>query len=81
MIAKIQKWGNSQGLRVAKPLLEAAHISIGEEVEVAVAEGQIIVRPATKKKRIRIQDLAARMPKNYHPEEEDFGPAQGREAW
>jgi antitoxin component of MazEF toxin-antitoxin module len=32
MITKIQNWGNSQGLRLAKQVLEDAHISVGEEV-------------------------------------------------
>jgi antitoxin MazE len=82
MIAKIQKWGNSQGLRVAKPLLEAAHLSVGDEVEVSAKEGQIVVRPlAKRKRRVRIEDLVARMPLNYQPNEEPFGPARGNEVW
>jgi antitoxin component of MazEF toxin-antitoxin module len=82
MNAKIQAWGNSQGLRLAKPLLEAAHLAVGEEVEVLAKDGQITIRPSLKPKpKVRIQDLVARMPKGYKPREEGFGPAAGKEAW
>ncbi len=33
MLAKIQKWGNSQGLRLTKNLLEDAQLDVGDEVD------------------------------------------------
>ena len=82
MLARIQKWGNSQGLRVAKPVLEAAQFMVGEEVEVFAVEGQITIRPAQKPTpKVRIQDLVKRMPKRAKLAEDGFGPARGREAW
>ncbi|NQU13987.1 MAG: transcriptional regulator/antitoxin, MazE [Desulfobacteraceae bacterium] len=65
MLAKIQKLGNSQGLRLAKNLLADAHIGVGDEVDIAVKEGIIIVSP-TKRKRGRhnLKDLVARIPAN-----------------
>lgn len=36
---KIQKWGNSQGLRLSKQVLDLAGISVGDSVELVVAEG------------------------------------------
>lgn len=38
MLAKIQKWGNSQVLRITKALLADAQINIGDDVNVAVKE-------------------------------------------
>ncbi len=82
MIAKVQRWGNSQGFRVAKPLLEAAKMAVGSEVEIVAQEGQLLVKAVKKGKlKLSIEDLAARMPKNYRTQEEDFGPAQGKEVW
>lgn len=81
MRARIQKWGNSQGLRVAKPLLEAANFVVGEEIELFAEAGQITLRPAVKRKAVRIQDLAARMPKDAKLREEGFGQAVGKETW
>jgi antitoxin MazE len=82
MITKIQKWGNSQGLIVAKPVLKEARLAVGAEVEVLVKAGQIIVRATAKvKTKIHIEDLVAKMPRNYHAKEVGFGPAQGKELW
>jgi antitoxin MazE len=82
MTARIQKWGNSQGLRVPKPLLDAGHFTVGEEVEMFAEVGQLIIRPAVKPKtKLKIQDLVARMPKGYKPHEESSGPAVGKEVW
>ena len=41
---RIVKIGNSQGIRIPKPLLHQAEL--GEEVELEVQDGQIVVRPA-----------------------------------
>ena len=48
MIARIQKWGNSQGLRLSKQTLDEAEISIGDEVNVAVRDGLILVAPVKR---------------------------------
>ena len=36
MITKIQKWGNSQGLRLSNAVLSDADINVGDAVKVAV---------------------------------------------
>lgn len=41
---RIVRIGNSQGVRIPKPLLEQA--GIGDHVELEVVEGQIAIRPA-----------------------------------
>lgn len=82
MVTKIQRWGNSQGLRLAKQVLEDAHISVGDSVEVAVRDGLIVVAPA---RRVRgkqsLQELVSRIPKNYKHEETDRGRPVGKEVW
>ena len=82
MLAKIQKWGNSQGLRLAKPLLANAHIDVGDEVNIAVKDGNIIVSPAKKRRRRHnLKDIVARIPENYQTSEVDWGEPVGRETW
>ena len=82
MITKVQKWGNSQRLRIAKHLLEKTRISIDDEVDVVVVDGNIIVRPVAKQKgRYDLGKLVAQMPDDYEPSEEDWGEAIGKEAW
>lgn len=34
-----------------------------------------------KKKKVRIKDLVAAIPKDYRPHEEGFGPPRGKEVW
>lgn len=47
MLGKIQSWGNSQGIRINKQLLEIAHIDVDKPVEITAVEGKIIIEPAT----------------------------------
>lgn len=82
MLAKIQKWGNSQGLRLPKNLLLDAQLNVGDEVDISVKEGIMIVAPA---KRIRgrhsLKDLVAHIPESYQPGEVDWGKPVGKEVW
>ena len=82
MVTKIQKWGNSQGLRLARQILEDACISVGDDVEVAVREGMIVIAPVRRVRgRQSLQKLVARIPKNYKPKEMDWGKPLGNEVW
>ena len=82
MLTKIQKWGNSQGLRFTKALLEEAQINVGDEVQVSVHEGRIVVEPITKVRgRYDLEALVSKMPEGYQAEELDWGPPVGREVW
>ena len=82
MHAKIQKWGNSQGVRLTKSLLADAQLGVGDEVEINVKDGMMIIKPAKKiRRRHKLEDLVARIPKNYQSEEVDWGTPVGKEAW
>ena len=82
MITKVQKWGNSQGIRLSKELLSDVEINVGDAVEVAVRDGALVVTPV---RRVRgghdLRDLVRRIPKGYKPEELDWGYPVGREVW
>lgn len=45
MRARIIKIGNSQGIRIPKPLLE--QVGIGEDVELAIEDKRIIILPVS----------------------------------
>jgi antitoxin MazE len=82
MLAKIQKWGNSQGLRLSKNLLADAQIGVGDEVDIAVKDGIITVSPAKRKRgRHNLKDLVARIPENYQTSEVEWGEPVGKEVW
>ncbi|MBW2127294.1 MAG: AbrB/MazE/SpoVT family DNA-binding domain-containing protein [Deltaproteobacteria bacterium] len=70
MLTKIQKWGNSQGVRLAKNILADVGLNVGDEVQISV-----------KNKAITLEDLVARIPKDYQPSEIDWGEPIGKEVW
>lgn len=82
MITKVQKWGNSQGLRLSKELLSNVDLNVGDAVEVAARDGTIVITPA---RRVRgghdLRQLVKDIPADYKPEELDWGPPAGREVW
>jgi antitoxin MazE len=82
MLAKIQKWGNSQGIRLAKNLLADAQLGVGDEVDISVEDGIMIVTPAKRiRGRYNLKDLVARIPENYQAGEVDWGEPVGKEVW
>jgi len=82
MITKVQKWGNSQGLRISKELLADADLAVGDAVEVAARDGVLVITPA---RRVRgghdLRQLVQDMPADYKVEELNWGPPGGREVW
>jgi antitoxin MazE len=81
MVTRIQKWGNSQGLRITRQMLEDAHISVGDEVDVAVRDGLIMIAPVRPVRgKHSLKELVSSIPKNYRTEELDWGDPVGREA-
>lgn len=80
MVTKVQKWGNSQGLRLAKHILEGASIAVGDDVEVIVGEEQIIIKKISKPK-FDLAEMVAHMPRHYKAREESLGKPVGKEEW
>ena len=82
MVTKIQKWGNSQGLRLARQVLDEASIAVGDEVDVSARDAMIVIAPV---RRIRgkqsLKELVLRIPRNYKSGETDWGEPVGREVW
>ncbi len=82
MLTKVQKWGNSQGLRFPKTILEEAQIDVGDEVNVTVQDGKIIVETVNKlRNTYDLKELVSKIPKDYRAEKVDWGPPVGKEEW
>jgi len=82
MITKVQKWGNSQGLRLSKELLSDAEISVGDAVDVAVSDGVIVITPVRRVRGgVDLEQLVREIPADYTPGEVGWGPALGKEVW
>ena len=80
MVSKVQKWGNSQGIRLPKYVLESAHLAVGDSVVVESHEGQIVITKVSKQK-FNLAEMVAQMPSTYIVHEESFGEPMGKEAW
>ncbi|MBU0469120.1 MAG: AbrB/MazE/SpoVT family DNA-binding domain-containing protein [Candidatus Omnitrophica bacterium] len=81
METKIQKWGNSQGLRFPTSILKEADMRIGETVELKVRNGNIVIRSVSIKKKYKLEDLLSKLPENYRSSEIKWGKPSGREDW
>lgn len=80
MVTKVQSWGNSQGLRLSKQVLEEANVSVGDNVDIAVRDGAIVITPIKRTRgKVSLRELVARIPKDYKPEEIGWGASVGRE--
>lgn len=75
MAVTLQKWGNSVGLRVPKPLLEQLGLKEGSEVDLAVEGNRLVI----KKRRPTLAELLAQCRPENRPDPIDFGPPVGRE--
>jgi antitoxin MazE len=82
VVTTIQRWGNSQGLRLSREVLQDAGLSVGQQVKVAVRKGRVVVAPAGSKRRKHdLAKLVAKIPKGYRPREVRWGAPVGREVW
>ena len=82
MVTKIQKWGNSQGLRLARHVLEEANLAVGDDVDVTTRDGLIVIAPARRVRGRRdLRELVTRIPEGYKAEELEWGEPRGGEVW
>ena len=82
MVTRIQKWGNSQGLRVSREVMEKAHVVVGDAVDVTVQKGAIFIQPLRQLRgKYDLRQLIARLPKRYKPSAETWGRPVGKEVW
>lgn len=78
MSVKIQKWGNSLGVRIPKTIIEKVNLSENSEVEIESKNGTIVIFPT--KKEYSLDTLLDQITKNNLHSEEDFT-AEGQEVW
>jgi len=80
MKTKIQKWGDSLGLRIPKSFAAEAKVEEGTPVNISVSKGRLILEPI-KKSEYRLEDLLNQMTKTNIHAEVSTGPRKGKEAW
>ena len=78
MTIKVQKWGNSLGVRIPKKIANSLHLISGTEVEVTVKEQTIIIKNNYSELDRLLQDINQ---SNIHKEQFVEEDRQGNEAW
>ena len=82
MLVKVQKWGNSQGIRLSKEVLAEANILVGDALEIVATKEQIVIKPVRKIRcKYDLKDLVSQIPSNYKVQEENWGSPVGLEVW
>lgn len=78
----LQKWGNSQGIRIPKAILDLLHWQSNESLSLIAKNNKIIIeKKRVPKKKVSIQELFKDFEGTYIHEEIDWGKPQGKEIW
>ncbi len=81
MTTNIQKWGNSQGIRLPKHLLDSIKWNENEEIEITAQNGKLVIEKVVHKERKNIKELFANFDGEYTPQNVDWGEPVGDEVW
>ena len=84
MIVEFCRWGNSLAVRIPRAVADALNVSDGKRAEIRVENGALVLRPLvkpTRKPRYTLDELLNGMTKENVPQEVDWGPPRGNEAW
>ncbi len=80
MVTRVQKWGNSLGLRIPRSFAVEARLAEGTAVDVTLEDDRLIVRPVDRP-RYRLGDLLKKIDRRKIHSEVKTGRATGREVW
>ena len=78
MYATIQKWGNSQAIRLPKGILEVADLRENDKVEINTGKDCIVIRRANRRHKT-LEERLAGFEGEYKCNEWDTGKPQGSE--
>ena len=84
MIVEFCRWGNSLAVRIPKVVADALKVSNGRRAEITVENGTLVLRPLlkpTRKPRYTIEELLSGMTRENVPQEVNWDPPRGNEAW
>ncbi len=77
MLTKIQKWGNSQGVRIPKSILSLGNFTENEEIEIIALDGKIVIEHSKRHKTLK--ERFENYDSNYQCSEWNTGSPVGRE--
>jgi antitoxin MazE len=79
MVTKVQKWGNSLGIRIPKFYAQKVKIESGSTIDIEIEDEKLIIKPGRHS--YKLKDLVSKINnKNIHSEV-DTGNQVGKEIW
>jgi antitoxin MazE len=78
MTVRVQRWGNSLGVRIPQQIAKQSAIREGAELEVSVNRGRVVLRPLGVPS---LRQLLAQVKPENRPDLVDWGRPIGKEAW
>lgn len=78
-VITLQKWGNSQGFRIPKALIESMNWGDHKKFFLVSQQDKLIIEPVKKRK--SIEELFESYTGTYEPAEMDWGENAGNEIW
>ena len=81
MQVTIQKWGNSQGIRIPKAFLDALGMMENDLVELSRVNDNIVITKVKTEKELTLDDIFADYDGEHAAEKFDWGAPAGKEVW
>ena len=84
MELKIQKWGNSDAVRLPKKLLESLQLKTNDKVEAKIDNNSIVIEKVKSHKSLKeryFEFYQSNDIPQYQSEEIDWGSREGEEVW
>jgi antitoxin MazE len=80
MRVRVKKWGSSAAVRIPAPVMAAAHLALGQTVDVREEAGRIVIEPV-RKETFDLAELVEGITDANRHEAIDFGAPVGWEPW
>jgi len=83
MLTTIQKWGNSQAVRLPKTILDSLLLQENDQVEIIAEDNVIIIKKTDRKRRAKksLEERFQNYTGGYKCSEYDWGKPVGKEVW
>ena len=79
-VLKIQKWGNSQGIRIPKKMLETLDLKVNDSISIEEGENCLKIKKV-KEKLSNIEKLFLNYEDKYEKIDLDWDNEVGKEIW
>jgi antitoxin MazE len=75
MKTRVEKWGKGAAIKLPPSVMKAAHLVLGQTLEIRIENGRIVAEPS----QLMLGELVAGITPENLPDETEFEPPVGRE--